>query len=131
MIRALVIAMVVLAGCKKADDNKLRAPQADLMGTTKMGVATKDGRRVEVTANADGYTPSKIIGAPRERLVLVFTRTIEADCLAKLKTPSGEVVDLPLNKPVDVAVTVPETGEVAFACGMGMFRGTVAVATGS
>ena len=40
-------------------------------------------------------------------------------------TPDSKTVDLPLNKPVEVAVTVPATGEVGFACGMDMFHGTV------
>ena len=34
---------------------------------------------------------------------------------------SGNVTE----KPVDVAVTVPKTGEVGFACGMDMFHGVV------
>ena len=35
------------------------------------------------------------------------------------------VVDLPKDKPVEVAVTVPQTGELTFACGMDMFKGTI------
>jgi len=34
-------------------------------------------------------------------------------------------VDLPKGTPVEVAVTVPATGEVGFACGMDMFHGAV------
>ena len=35
------------------------------------------------------------------------------------------MVDLPMNTPVEVPVTVPQTGEVGFACGMDMFHGVV------
>ena len=34
---------------------------------------------------------------------------------------------LPLNAPVDVKVTAPRSGELAFACPMNMFRGAIVV----
>ena len=34
---------------------------------------------------------------------------------------------LPLNQPVDIEFTPNKTGDVAFACGMGMFSGTLVV----
>ena len=82
-------------------------------------------RTIAVKANEDGYSPAKISGKSNEKLMLVFTRTIDSSCLAQLKTPSGELVDLPMNQPVNVPVTVPATGEVSFACGMDMFHGVV------
>ncbi len=30
-----------------------------------------------------------------------------------------------MNKPVEVAVTAPESGEVTVTCGMDMFKGTI------
>jgi plastocyanin domain-containing protein len=78
-----------------------------------------------VDVNAGGYSPSKITGSPGEKLVLVFTRTSQDGCVAQLKTPDGKLVDLPMNTPVEVAVIVPQAGEVGFACGMDMMHGTV------
>jgi plastocyanin domain-containing protein len=34
---------------------------------------------------------------------------------------------LPLNAPVDVKVTAPPSGELAFACPMNMYRGAIVV----
>jgi plastocyanin domain-containing protein len=82
-------------------------------------------RRIEITANTEGYKPDKIVGKPGEKLMLVFTRTADSSCIAQLVTPDKQTVDLPLNKPVEVAVTVPATGQVGFACGMDMFHGAV------
>jgi plastocyanin domain-containing protein len=97
-----------------------------VVATTTTGTVTSDGvRRIAIEANADGYTPGRIPGKPDEKLMLVFTRTIDASCISELKTPDGKIVQLPMNKPVEVAVTVPKTGEVEFACGMNMYRGTV------
>ena len=122
MIRALVLSSLVFVafGCQKDKDKPADKPAAVAPTKTVDGV-----RRVTISATADGYTPDKIPGAPGEKLMLVFTRTIDSSCLSQLKTPDGKMVDLPMNQPVEVAVTVPATGEVGFACGMDMFHGTI------
>jgi plastocyanin domain-containing protein len=121
MIRAALLALVVV-GCKKEPEPPKPAAAAPAQ-------VTKDGvRRIEVEAGQDGYVPARIPGKPGEKLMLVFTRTIDADCLAQLKTPDGKLVDLPKGTPVDVPVMVPATGEVGFACGMDMFHGAVVAA---
>jgi len=123
MIRALLV-VVALVGCKKADPAQpAPAPKAAVAVPSTTG---SDGlRHVAVEAGKDGYVPDKIAGKPGEKLVLTFTRTFDASCISQLKAPDGTMVDLPLGKPVDVAVTVPQTGQVGFACGMDMFHGVV------
>jgi plastocyanin domain-containing protein len=123
MLRIVVISLALVAGCKRAEDTATKPPPAP--AKTAPAVAPDGPRRIEITANADGYTPSEVAGKPGEKLTLVFTRTIEAECISKLKTPGGDLVDLPLNKPVDVAVTVPQTGKLGFGCGMDMFHGAI------
>ena len=47
------------------------------------GVVGTDGvRQVAIEAGMDGYVPDTIPGKPGEKLVLVFTRTAEGECLA-------------------------------------------------
>ena len=120
---ALGLALVLAAaGCKKEDKAAATPKEAPVTA----GAVQADGvRRVEVEAGKDGYVPSKIAGKPGEKLLLVFKRTVDAECLAQLKAPDGKMVELPMNKPTEVAVTVPQTGEVGFACGMDMFHGVV------
>jgi plastocyanin domain-containing protein len=125
MLRTFVVAIALFAACKKEDAKPKAAPQAELMGTVATGVMTNGPRKVAIEANKDGYNPDKIPGKPGEKLDLVFTRTFEAECISQLKTPDGKLVDLPMNKPVEVAVTVPQTGELGFACGMDMFHGVI------
>jgi plastocyanin domain-containing protein len=127
MIRAVLASFLSfglvasLGGCKK--DKAEAKPAA---ATTTTGTIAADGsRHIPVAVNADGYTPDKIPGKPGEKLVLVFTRTVDSSCIAQVKVPDGKLVDLPMNTPVEVAVTVPQTGEVGFACGMDMFHGVV------
>jgi plastocyanin domain-containing protein len=123
MLRTLgFVALVAIAGCKKGDGKPARAKEAPVSA----GTIQADGvRRVEIEAGRDGYVPGKIAGRPGEKLLLVFTRTVDGECLSELKTPDGKVVPLPKGTPVEVAVTVPADGEVGFACGMDMFKGVV------
>jgi plastocyanin domain-containing protein len=119
-ISILVVALALFA-CKKEAKVEAAAPTPVTAGT----VSADGVRRVAVEAGAEGYKPERIGGKPGEKLMLVFTRTVDSTCVEQLKTPDGKLVDLPKGKPVEVAVTVPQTGEVGFACGMDMLHGTV------
>lgn len=124
MLRGLLIGLLVVGtfACDKGDKGKKESKEAPVTA----GKVEADGvRRIDVTANQDGYTPDRIAGRPGEKLMLVFKRTFDAECIAQLKTPDGKIVDLPMNQPVEVAVTVPQSGELGFACGMDMFKGTI------
>lgn len=127
MIRAGFIILLVAAACRREQP----APASTVKSATQRAPAAADVgmidglRAISVQVNADGYAPSRIVGKPNEKLMLVFTRTADSSCVEELKTPNGDIVDLPLNKPVKVAVTVPAAGEVGFACGMDMVRGVV------
>ena len=121
MIRALAITLL-LVGCDKG--KKQDKPATPPPKTAPAGDV--DGmRRVDIAVDKDGYKPDRIVGKPGEKIDLVFRRTFEAECIAKLKTPDGKLIDLPMNTPVEVGVTVPEKGELGFACGMDMFHGTI------
>lgn len=129
MLRALAISLLVVAGfaCKK--DERKAPPKQEAPVTA--GTVVDGVRRIDVMASANGYNPERIAAKPGEKLVLVFTRTVEGECLAELKTPDGKIVPLPMNKPVEVPVTMPESGELTFACGMDMFKGTIVTQSGA
>ena len=126
MLRAAalsILLVVSVAACKKGEADAKKAPPPIAVAPTPV---TADGvRHIAITADTSGYKPDRIVGKPGEKLVLVFTRTAESTCISQLVTPDKKTVDLPMNQPVEVAVTVPQTGEVGFACGMDMFHGTV------
>jgi plastocyanin domain-containing protein len=90
-----------------------------------------EGRRVEITASNDGYTPSTIEAKAGESLVLRFTRTTKSECLAQVVFPDLKITkDLPMNTPVEVAIKADKPGKIPFQCGMAMVHGTIHV-TGS
>jgi plastocyanin domain-containing protein len=123
-IAAVALAFLFTAGCKDGGGAQKAGPPAPTPVTA--GTTSADGvRKVAVDAGKEGYKPERIGGKPGEKLVLVFTRTADSTCIAQLKTPDGKLIDLPKGAPVEVAVTVPASGEVGFACGMDMFHGAV------
>jgi len=121
MLRMSLVLVLALVACKKEAKVGPSTPTPVTMGT----VGADGVRRVPIEANIEGYKPDRIGGKPGEKLILVFTRTIDSTCIAQLKTPEGKLVDLPKGTPVEVAVTVPPSGEVGFACGMDMFHGAI------
>jgi plastocyanin domain-containing protein len=112
---------MVLASCKQ--DAK-QAPPAPTAAPASPAVPTAV-RTVAIEANEKGYVPDRITGKPGEQLKLKFTRTVEGECLSRIKTPDGTVIELPKGAPVEIDVAVPTTGEVKFACGMDMFFAVV------
>jgi plastocyanin domain-containing protein len=121
MLRMSIVLALALVACK----NDAKPPAPKTAPSTAGAVGTDGVRRVAVEASVEGYRPERISGKPGEKLLLVFTRTVDAACVAQLKTPDGKLIDLPKGTPVEVAVTVPQTGEVGFACGMDMVHGAV------
>jgi len=116
---ALSAALVTVAACKKDPPPAPRAP-AEV-------VAPASGR-VPVTVDGEGYRPATIRAAAGRQLTLVFTRTTDECCGQQLVFPTASVRrDLPLNQPVEVPVTVPASGSLAFTCGMSMYQGAVVV----
>jgi plastocyanin domain-containing protein len=123
----MVLAFLVagIPGCKK--DDKPAPPKA----TVTTGTVSPEGvRTIAIEAGMEGYVPDRIPGKPGEKLKLKFTRTVDGECLSELKTPDGKTVPLPKGTPVEVDVTVPESGEVKFACGMDMFFAVIVAEKG-
>jgi plastocyanin domain-containing protein len=109
----LVCAIFSLAACNKKSDAS-NAPVADGRPTIK------------VTVDAAGYHPSEAKAKAGKPVRLEFTRTTDEGCGQQLVFPTLDIKkDLPLNQPVAVDVTMPESGKVAFACGMDMYRGAI------
>jgi len=74
-----------------------------------------------------GFEPARLTlraGVPAR---VTFVRTADTACAEEIVFPSLQVKRaLPLNRPVIIEFT-PSKGDMAFACGMGMFSGTIVV----
>lgn len=123
-----VMAASFAIGCGKKDEAKESKTNAGK--TAGDGVAAnpdKKGPRIAIEVNNKGYKPDKITAKAGDA-VLVFTRTDDTHCgkYVKIAGLKGKT-ELPLNKPVEIGIRLPKSGEVRFACGMDMLKGTLVV----
>ena len=83
---------------------------------------------VRVTVTETSFDPQRLTlraGVPAR---VTFTRTSEKTCATTVVFPSLNIRrDLPLNEPVTIEFTPEKAGEIAFACGINMLRGTIVV----
>lgn len=81
----------------------------------------------KIVVDDKGFHPSTLrlrAGIPAR---LTFVRTSDGTCATEVSVPSLNIKRaLPLNHAVDIEFT-PAAGEVAFACGLNMFKGTITV----
>ncbi len=119
-MRVALLLVLVAASCGKKSDNSSSSPP------TPVAKASADGiRHVAVHVTKDGYEPARIAGKPNEKLVLDVTREQAGECLEHVVMPDKRDIALPLDKMVEIPVTVPAGGEVTFTCGMNMFKGVI------
>jgi len=123
IVAVLVLVTALVAGC----DKKKSAPAPKAVPATAGTVGTDGVRRVEITADAKGYTPSEIAAKPNEKLILVVTRKVQGECMSQIVIGDQKPIDLPMNQPVEIPVTAPASGAITFACGMDMNHGAIAV----
>ena len=82
----------------------------------------------DVSVTKNGFEPTRIEVPPGREVVLRFTRKVADTCATSVVVQGDPVKHmLPLDKPIEVRLTSPKTGEVRFACGMDMYRGAVVV----
>ena len=64
-------------------------------------------------------------------MTLVFTRKTDQTCTKSvvIKLGDGNKLerDLPLDKPVEIAMTFPKAGKLGYACSMDMAKGIIVV----
>ena len=83
---------------------------------------------IRVTVTEKGFEPARVTMRAGTPSRLTFVRTTDATCATEVAIPSLNIKRaLPLNQPVEIEVTPEKSGDIAFACGMGMFRGTLVV----
>jgi plastocyanin domain-containing protein len=88
---------------------------------------TADGRQeIAITVDAVGYHPAESHAKAGDPVRLVVTRTTDDGCGQELVVPSLKLKrELPLKQPVNIDLTMPAKGAVAFECGMGMMHGSI------
>ena len=122
-----ILALTVAASCSKPSEARTTTETAAAKASVSDGPAL-EGRRIDITAGPEGYSPSTIEAKKGESLVLRFTRTTKSDCLAQVVFPELKITrDLPLNAPVEIGIKADKAGPIPFQCGMAMIHGKINV----
>src|SRR5450432_200342 len=102
-----------------------------LAGTAFADVPAKGPSRIDVAVTTRGFNPDSITVPAKKPLTLVFTRTTDQTCTKTVVVTldDGKKIerDLPLDKPVEIAVTFPKAGKLSYACSMDMTKGVIVV----
>lgn len=85
-------------------------------------------QEARVAVSDTSFDPQRLMlraGVPAR---VTFTRTSDKTCATAVVFASLNIRrELPLNEPVTIEFTPDKAGEIAFACGMNMFKGVVVV----
>lgn len=99
-----------------------------LVANIQPTLANAKDQVVELQVTEKGFEPSYIDVTPGAAVVLKVTRKTDSTCATQIKIKSKSIKkDLPLNKPITIALGRLEKGEIRFACGMDMITGNISV----
>ena len=120
IVHIALVAAFAVAACGKSSDKP----------ATTTTATPDDATHVAIKVTENGFEPANVPVKKGVPTTLVFTRTTDATCAKAVVIPVGDqkiTKDLPLNQPVEVAVTFPNAGDVQYACGMDMVHGVLTV----
>jgi cobalt-zinc-cadmium efflux system membrane fusion protein len=110
-------------GLRPAADRPSAAP-----ASSSDGRSSEPAQTAKVVVSEQGYEPAKVTVRAGALARITFVRTTDKTCGTEVVFPSLNIKRaLPLNEPVVIEFTPQKSGDIAFACGMNMFRGTVIV----
>jgi len=110
-----------------------------LAGSALADAPAPNGTRIDVSVTKRGFDPDSIpvlfARQPRrsakQLVTLVFTRKTDDTCTKRIVVTLGDGKtierELPLGKPIEIAVTFPKPGKLGYACSMDMAKGIIVV----
>jgi plastocyanin domain-containing protein len=121
-------AAALLACSKPADADPTQAAPAASGAPAAEAPIPADARRIDIAVKDEGFSPSTIDVKKGETVVLRFNRTTKSECLNAIAIPDLNIKkDLPLNTPVEVAITPQKEGNMTLQCWMAMVKATIHV----
>lgn len=124
-------AVTIFAACGNTSQTKVAEKSNEAVVKTSESVAPKNDSvadAVKITVSKNGFEPSEIRVEKGKTAKIALTRIDEQNCASEVVFPKLNITKkLPVGETVSVEINPTESGEIAFACGMGMFQGKVLV----
>ena len=99
-----------------------------ILATSVLGQPQSQTQAAKVIVTAKGFEPSTISLRPNVPAQITFLRQIKETCATSVVIPDYKIDrGLPLNEAVTIEFTPTKTGDVAFMCGMKMYRAKLVV----
>jgi RND family efflux transporter MFP subunit len=103
-------------------------PASGLPASSPRGRGHETVQTAKVVVNEQGYEPARVTLRAGTPVRITFVRTTDKTCGTEVVFPSLNIKRaLPLNEAVAIDFTPEKAGDLAFACGMNMLSGVVAV----
>jgi plastocyanin domain-containing protein len=92
------------------------------------GAPSLPARTIKMTVTKKGFVPAELKVKKGQPLHLLITRKTDETCATEIEIENTKIsTDLPLNKQVAVDYTPTTSGEIHYACSMGMISGVLLV----
>jgi plastocyanin domain-containing protein len=130
LLTLLALTCLPLAACQEApaDAHAGAAPDKPAAPAAAEAAIPANARRIEIVVNDEGFSPSTVDVKKGETVVLRFNRTTKSECLKAIAIPDLDIKkDLPMNTPVEVAITPQKEGKMVLQCWMAMIKATINV----
>ena len=128
MMRSLVAASMMVAMLFGGNAALANGTNEKPKNAAKGKIAAKHPKTVRITVSKRGFSPSSINVEEGFPVTLIFKRKDKQGCGNKVVFKSlGITRNLPVGKPVTIKFTPEQSGNIAFTCGMGMYKGKIVV----
>lgn len=125
---AALLALALSACSKPGAEAEATQPAAPAQASQADAPIPKDAKRIEIAVTDEGFSPASIDVKKGETVVLRFNRTTKSECLKAIEIPDlGIKKDLPMNTPVEVAITPQKEGKMVLQCWMAMVKAAINV----
>jgi plastocyanin domain-containing protein len=127
-MNAIMIAALLAAASNTVDASAAAPAPAAAAATSPDGAPALPARTIKLTVTKKGFVPAQLKVKKGQPLHLLITRKTDQTCATEIEIENTKIsTDLPLNKEVAVDYTPPTSGEIRYACSMGMVSGVLLV----
>jgi plastocyanin domain-containing protein len=127
-MNAIMIAVLLAAAPNTVDASAAAPAPAAAAATNPDGAPALPVRTIKMTVTKKGFVPAQLKVKKGQPLHLLITRKTDETCATEITIENTKIsTDLPLNKQVAVDFTPPTSGEIRYACSMGMVSGVLVV----